>query len=253
MNRVLVPILTADDLPNLPILASALAELRPEVVVILNSPSVGVTASDLTAEIDKQIEKLEQSKLDATAREDFDAAKAWKGQIEERKMDRQSLLRDGWKQVSADARQSAYDTAIIHPLREKLEPLGVTIQQAALPEDSTHEDFHGTMANLVRNWPFESLPLGKFSTIPPRSTFRKAIVAAPQPISSESKGTTAPKPPKAQKTVSAPLTRDEKREFYRKYFMAFRKSAKELGLNIVGQDKNSVIELILDRDFPAAA
>lgn len=249
MKRVLVPVLTAEDAAALPLLADHLASVKPEVVVVINNPSVGVTNQDLTATIDKQILEVERSKQEATAREDFDAAKNWKGRLEELKMDRQTLLREGWKKVSDEVRFAAYDK-FLEVLKAKLGPLGTTIQNIPLSEDSTYETLFLTLSTLQKVWG-NLLPEGRFSLVYPQSAPKLASSKPPEAVSPNPKVEAAPKPSKP--AVVAPLDPREARSKELSRYMKLKAVAKEKGISMEGRPWTEVRDEILAQEFPVAA
>lgn len=230
-----------------------MASVRPEYVVVLNNPSVGVTAETLTAEIDKQLADLEKSKADAVAREDFEGAKGWKVRIEETKMERTTLLRDGWKKVPENLRFAAYDK-FLEPLKVALGPVGSTVQNIPLSEDTSHEELFGTLSQLSRAW-IPGLPFGKFVLLPPQSAPELRSEKPPQAVSVESKANTPVAAPKAvQKALPpAPFNPREVRDKELRKFMKLKAVAKQRGVSMEGRTSNEVREEILALEFPVAA
>jgi hypothetical protein len=253
MKRVLVPVLTSEDIAALPALAAYLASVRPEYVVVLNNPSVGVTAETLTAEIDKQLADLEKSKADAVAREDFEGAKGWKVRIEETKMERTTLLRDGWKKVPENLRFAAYDK-FLEPLKVALGPVGSTVQNIPLSEDTSHEELFGTLSQLSRAW-IPGLPFGKFVLLPPQGAPELRVPEPQQAVSVESKVNTPVAPPKAVQKAIPAVSADprEARAKELSRFMKLKAVAKEKGISMTDRPWQEVREEILALEFPVAA
>src|SRR5690606_9628296 len=89
-------------------LVNYLKTQQPNAVVVVSAPSVGIAAEDATRDIDKRISELEQAESAAAARKDYAGAQQFSTQVEEAKLSRQEVLRNGWKSVPQAQREQAY-------------------------------------------------------------------------------------------------------------------------------------------------
>lgn len=251
MLHVLVPVFTAADVAAVPQTVKLLRLLKPLAVVVVNNPSLGITSETATQEVDKQIADLERAKADAASREDYEGAKAFKMQIEDAKMKRVDILREGWKQVSPEARGQTYDKLFVDEFTKVLGPLGVYVANLPLTEDATPENLLSTLANFGTAWP-KCLPHSQYAIIWPQSVTPITVpVAAPEPVSAPPKVVTAPKPSKSP--VAAPASPREAREKKLKQYFTLKSAAQEHGIPMEGRSGADVREQILAIEFPEAA
>lgn len=249
MKHVLVPLLTSADVAAIPTVVSYLKSVSPLAVVIVNNPSLGISAENATAEVDKQIKDLESAENAAVARKDYPAAAQFQQKIEDAKMKRQDVLREGWKKVSESHRFDAYDK-LVAPF-SVLDPSHV--RYIPLTEDITYDTLLVTLANMGTLWP-DCLPKEEFALVTPRSiavkTQAPVAVATSEP---ERRVETAPKPHKVEKVV--PEDPKEARRLALKPHFTLMKVAKIHGFNIEEYKGRSpeLVELILAKEFPAAA
>jgi hypothetical protein len=243
MKHILVPLLTAADLTNLEALVAYLKSLQPASVVILHNPSLGVSAENVTNEVDQQIRDLEKAKNDAKERDDFPAAARFVDEIEAAKMKRADVLRDGWQSVPAEERERAYRNFVVPFV--KLDP--AYVEQITLSEDTTHENLLVTLANMGKTWP-ACLPHGRWSLIPASDVPAAASAPAPAPVP-----TAAPDPKAEKKAAEIPTDAAGRADYYRRFYMSMKKAAKDLGVPIDGRPKEEVIADIINKEFPVAA
>lgn len=253
MKHVLVPVLSQADIAALPNLIQFLKAQKPRAVVILSNPSLGVTAEDATRDIDKQISDLEQAETAAAQRKDYPGAQQFRTQVEEAKMKRQDVLRDGWKSVPLETRQKAYS-----PFVEPFAQLAPTyVRHVILPEDS--EDLLVTLAGMRTTWP-DCLPAGQFAIVHPQSVgeqkatfsstddWKRAVETVKDTVSLAPKVVTAPK------VTEAPLDpREARKKELSTQYMKMVKVAKEYGITVQKGKAGEAVELILAKEFPAAA
>jgi hypothetical protein len=251
MKHVLVPVLSPADIAALPNLIHFLKVQTPRAVVVLSNPSLGVTAEDATRDIDKQIADLEKAETEAAQRKDYPGAQQFRTQVEEAKMKRQDVLRDGWKSVPLEARHKAYDSFVGQ--FSQLAP--AYVRHMILPEDS--EDILVTLAGMRTTWP-DCLPAGQFAIVQPQSVgtevfsrikdLGNASNPVKEAISQPPKVVTAPKAPEA------PLDQREtrKKELSTQY-MKMVKVAKQHNIEVQKGKAGEAIEAILAKEFPAAA
>lgn len=245
MRHILVPILSTADVAAVPELVKLLRLLKPLATVVVNNPSVGVTAESATATVDKQIAELERAKTDAANREDYEGAKAYKVQIEDAKMKRTDILRDGWKSVPQADRNKTYDTLFVDAFN------GLPfVRSITLTEDTTPENLLSTLANFGSSWP-ECLPSAQWAIVWPRSVAPITLPAAqPEPVSHVARVETAPP---AKKAAPAPqLSPRAAREKELGYYMKLKAEAKKHGIAIQGRPSKEVVAEIIAKEFPEA-
>jgi len=250
-SHVLVPVFTQADVAAVPETVRLLRLLKPLAVVVVNNPSIGVTAETATQEVDKQIADLERAKTEAASREDFDSAKEFRRQAEDARMKRVDILREGWKQVSPEARGQTYDKLFVDEFTKVLGPLGVYVANLPLTEDATPENLLSTLANFGTAWP-KCLPHSQYAIIWPQSVTPITVpVAAPEPVSTPPKVVATPKPSKAP--VTAPVDAREARAKKLKQYFTLKQAAQTHGISMEGRLGADVRAEILAIEFPEAA
>lgn len=282
MRHVLVPVLTPQDAEALPNLVQYLAAQKPLAVVVMHNPSLGVTGESATKDVDAKIAATEKAESDAAARKDYPAAEQFRQQLEGLKLERQDVLREGWRKVSPEARDKAYSETILKPFVAAFETSNTThVRQITLLEDVPNENLFMTLANMGKAWP-NCLPMGDFAVMYPRTIpppeptlyvspdrirpqpLPEPTVTIPSPSEASGGTSTLPtkqkavaKPVKAKKqasaTTSVPDTREGKAEYYRRFHLSLKKAAKDLGVPTEGRSKEDVAQDVLDRQFPVAA
>lgn len=254
MKHVLVPFLTPDDVSASAKVVTQLKAARPISVVVLNNPSLGVSPEGATAKIDKDIADLERAKSEAVAREDFEGAKAFKSQIEDKKTERQDAMRTGWKAVPMEERYRAYDK-LVQPFADAFNGTGVYVENIVLEEDTSYEMLFSSLTLMKARWP-QCLPEGEWSLLFPQDASEPVSSTPAHPVQAVSPALrveTAKPATKAQKSApakpAAPSTPDELREYYRKYFMSLKKDAKAASLTLTSENKTQVIEELVSLRF----
>lgn len=237
MKHVIVPILSQEDISAIPNVVSFLKALKPETVVVLNNPSLGITPESATAEVDKKLADLEKAKAEAVNREDFPAAHQYKEKIEAAKMERQDALRNGWKSMPETKRFEAYDR-MMHPFSE-LDP--TRVDYTVLAEDIDYDTLPVTLANMGRGWP-ATLPKNKWSLVSPQGVGSLPTPQALQAVPIVGKANTAPK---AETPVLEP--REARKKHLMKY-MAMKKAADQHGIAWQGRKTVDVVEEILEKE-----
>lgn len=245
MEHILVPILTPEDIAAIPRVVEYIQSVKPLAVVVLNNPSLGIAPADATAKIDAQMADLEESKKQAVAREDYEGAAQFRKLIEDKKMERQDVLRDGWKSVPQDKRMQSYDQ-FVQPF---VAPWHV--RQIVLQEDAGYDNLLHTLANMSSNWP-NCLPPGQFSLVYPRSIGPKK--STPQPVQTVSTPKRVETTPKASKRpVEANLSPREARRKELSKYMKLVKVAKDYNITIEKGQSSKAVEAVLAIEFPEAA
>lgn len=242
MQHILVPILTEEDVKASARVAEFIKTCNPLAVVVMNNPSLGIAPKDITAKIDKDLSDLESSKAQAVSREDFEGASTFKRQIEDKKMERLDVLRNGWKSVPEAARFAAYDEL----LKPFLAPWHV--RNTVLPDDTDHESLLRVLAN--QKLP-DCLPPGRFSIVTPRSI--GVNQATPQPVQAVQTPKRVETAPKPQKAAVEPVTRESRKTELLRWYMKMKNAAQTHGIEISGVPKEQVVDAILAREFPEPA
>lgn len=253
IQNCLVPVFTAADLAALPNTVAWLKTQKPERVLFLVNPSVGITGPELTLVHDKKIALLEAEKKAAAQADQFELAKTKKTELEGAIMERDAALREGWKSVPEAQRKAVYARVLA----------GLGTEPVMLREAySADEQF--TMLNSFRaQWPLD-IRLDNFVLVWPQAV-RKLDTAyippsAPAPLSQPSSENKTPPatPQRAQKVVPEWKQLPKNSRGYREgqlrqsQYMGVRSAAKKLG---VYQDKMGVeglIHLVLEKEFPVA-
>jgi len=247
MKHILVPLLVAADLLNLKALVAYLKAIQPLSVVVLHNPSLGVSAENVTNEVDQQIAELTKAKNDAKERDDFAAAGRFVDEIEAAKMKRADILRDGWNSVPVEERERAYRNFIVEFV--SLDP--VYVEQVTLTEDTTHDNLLVTLANMGNSWP-ACLPSGRWSIVSPHGipdvspSWKTQPAPVPAPVA-------APAKAEEKKPVEIPTDASGRADYYRRFYMSMKKAAKELNVPMDGRPKEEVIADIIAKEFPKAA
>lgn len=249
MKHCLIPILSTSDVAAVPELVKFLRLLKPLATVVLNNPSVGVTAESATVQVDKQIADLEKAKADAAAREDYEGAKAYKVQAEDARMKRTDILRDGWKSVPQDQRNQTYDKLFVDAFN------GLPyVKSITLTEDTTPENMLSTLANFGTSWP-ECLPAGEWAIIWPRSVAPITVpTASPEAVSPIAKVETALKRQQAspERPAKPSLSPRAAREKALRQYFTMKKAALSHGIPLEGRNGDDIRAEILAREFPEA-
>jgi hypothetical protein len=251
MKHVLVSALTQKDLECLPNVVRFLQAQKPLTVVVVHNPSLTITSATATQEVDKEIADLERAKADAAAREDYPAAAEFKAKIEDAKMKRQDVLRNGWKSVSEAERLRSYSTfmdqfkAIQNPEGEE-----AYVESVALIEDTDHQGLLRSLIDLGGAWP-KALPWGNWAFLHPQ-TLREGVVALDsKPPEAVSPAPRVQTPPPTKKAPPADPREARKAELMR--YMKMKAEAKKHGISIEGRKTVDVVEEILAKEFPVAA
>lgn len=240
MKHILVPFLSPQDLDAIPNLVRYLRSQGPVSVFIAHSPSLGVSNGEATREVDKRIEDLTQAEAAAAARKDYAGAQQFATQVEEAKVSRGDILRNGWKSVSIERRRELYQEAIdksfaaLHPSAVMSRPL-----------DEDAEDLIGVLSQLkARGWP-ASLPKNRFSVVFPQDA-KEVRGQAPKADK------TAHSEPAKPAPAAAPVDPKEFRRKQLSKYMAGKSAAVKLGISMEGKPYSEVVEEILKAEFPAA-
>jgi hypothetical protein len=251
MNHVLVSVLTPRDIECLPNVVNFLQTQKPLTVVIAHNPSLKITSADATREVDKEISDLEKAKADAAAREDYPAAAEFKAKIEDSKMKRQDVLRNGWKSTPESERQRAYAT-FVDQFGVLRNPQGeeTYVESIALIEDTDHKGLLRALLELGTAWP-NALPYGNWAFLHPQTVREASKTQDSKPPEAVSPAPNVQTPPKAQKAPPADPREARKVELMR--YMKMKSEAKKYGISIEGRKTVDVVEEILAKEFPVAA
>lgn len=251
INSVLVPVFTAADLAALPNTVAWLKTQKPERVLFLVNPSVGITGPELTLVHDKKIALLEAEKKAAAQADQFELAKTKKTELEGAIMERDAALREGWKSVPEAQRKAVYARVLA----------GLGTEPVMLREAySADEQF--TMLNSFRaQWPLD-IRLDNYVLVWPQSIRKIEPVASPVhapllPVTTAVK--TPPTEPVTHKIVVPEWKKlPENSRGYREgqlrqlRWMGVRHIAVKHGVfeNKMGLEK--MITLVLEKEFPVA-
>lgn len=244
MQHILVPLLTPEDVAAIPKVVEHIQSVKPLAVVVIHNPSLGITPAEATAKIDKELSDLENSKKQAIAREDFEGAATFKRMIEDKKLERQDALRDGWKSVPQERRMQSYEPLVQPFVAPWL------VRQIVLQEDASYDNLLNTLANMSSNWP-DCLPQGRFAILYPRSIGPKKTT--PQPVQAVSPSPRVETAPKASKPpVEANLSPREARKKELSKYMKLVKVAKDYNITIEKGKSSEAVEKVLAIEFPEA-
>lgn len=238
MKSILVPIMSAADVAAIPNLVKYLKVQSPTAVVVLCAPSVGITSEDATKEVDERISRLQRAKKEAADREDYAGAEQYKQQIEEAKLSRQELLRNGWKSVSQDQRDKAYAK-----LDEHFRVLNTThVRRRVLVEDP--ENPIAAIGALLndKSWP-DCLPKDAFSIVLPRS------VGEVKTFTGQTADKAIPEPSKTVNQTVEVDPKESRRKELGRYF-AMKKAAEHHNIPYEGRKSADVVADILAKEFP---
>lgn len=235
MKAILVPVMSAADVPAIPNLVKYLKAQGPEAVVVVSAPSVGIAAEDATKEVDKRIAELSQAETAAAARKDYAGAQQFATQVEEAKLSRQEILRNGWKSVPQPQREQSY-AKLVEPFAA-LAPAHV--RHRVLVEDP--ENPLAAIAGMNGNWP-DCLPKSEFAIVFPRSVGGRGITEVVIQASDKKldSGSSKPVDPK-----------EARRKELGRYF-TMKKAAETHGIPYEGRKSVEVVADILKKEGLAA-
>lgn len=239
MKSVIVPVFSDSDLKALPNALRYLARQNVEILLVIHGPNVGVVNAEVTKEFDSRIAQLDTKKRELTLVEDYIGASRVKEEIETARVERDMAVREGWKNVPEEQRQTAYKKAFANIgtepmcLREAYQPDQLfTMLQAFLPQ------FPSDIAH------------GEYAIVWPRSVASPSVAVTGLDIGFQ-------KPPKITITKSDQneyandprgARKEELQSMHHTKVLALARKAE---IDVKGVKVHDLITALLDKEFPA--
>lgn len=154
--KLLLLVQNESDVAHLDGAAKAILNSAITGVWCVFSPSITVNASEAAAKLDGEIAQLAAAMGAAANRQDFDAAKGYKIQLEGKQLDKGKALRDAWK-VAPEEDRKAKTKEIFGPFTAQLQAKGLNVRVTGHSDHYEREQWVAMLNSLSGVWfkPFE--------------------------------------------------------------------------------------------------
>jgi hypothetical protein len=224
--KLILLVLTEEDLKALKAVEANLKANKPEAVWILHSPHLGVSGPDVTRGIDQELAALDAEMAASATRKDFLRAQELKEMIDSKRIQRDTLLRSGYKNLPQEQVQQIHDKLFAAFFTGEL---GSRVDITALAEPYDRDEVLEMLLQIKGAWN-KDFPHGSY------------ILAWPESLSFNGMAQLTVPPP-----VETPRERREA-ELRASRYKGVMNVSKKLGLPVDGVDYETMIQAILEKE-----
>lgn len=249
--KLLMLVQNESDVAHLDGAAKAILNSAITGVWCVFSPSITVNASEAAAKLDGEIAQLAAAMGAAANRQDFDAAKGYKIQLEGKQLDKGKALRDAWK-VAPEEDRKAKTKEIFGPFTAQLQAKGLNVRVTGHSDHYEREQWVAMLNSLSGVW-FKPFEPGSFVVGWPEAVWQ-SIKATSDKFYPSGEGDAVRKLTPPAETKDAPQTVDGRRaELTAMHPMKLGPLMRGLGLDGEGMSRNQKIDAILAAETGATA
>lgn len=181
MSKLLLLVQTEADVAHLPAAAQSILASNVTGVWVVFSPAITVNASEAASKLDGEITALKKAETDAAGREDYEAAKGYKTQREEKILDRAKAIRDAWKTATDEERTKRRNT-IFGPFIETLKTKPGMNARVTMHSDHFDREQWVAMLNSLSGVWFAPFTPGSFAIGWPEAVETSIKIGAMRPF-----------------------------------------------------------------------
>lgn len=244
MQRVLLSVHDSDDLAALPATAKKLIALGVKQVCLFYSPAIVIDQKSAAEKYDADIVSLRTAYKAAKDRDDLDAAKSYKEQLDGKVLERGKAIRDAWRHYSVEARTERA-TEIFKPFFAAFPP-EIGLQRRGLGDHYDRGEqpafLNAISVHIPDGWNW-----GDFSIATPVSIVGRNGASA----------VTAPVKKPASVPVAAPQAYDpaaRESQLKAMRYLSLKSEAKKAGIEVFkGMPMETIVTMILAKEKLAKA
>lgn len=253
MQRVLLSVHDSDDLAALPATAKKLIALGAKQVCLFYSPAIVIDQKSAAEKYDADIVSLRTAYKAAKDRDDLDAAKSYKEQLDGKILERGKAIRDAWRHYSVEARTERA-TEIFKPFFAAFPP-EVGLQRRGLGDHYDRGEqpafLNAISVHIPDGWNWGDFSIATPVSIVGRNGLASNVSApAVAPAAAVEKPTKTPPAKSAVPPVG--LTREQHLRGMR--YLSLKSEAKKAGIEVFkGMPMETIVTMILAKENLAKA